>query len=160
MANSITTQVIEDGERYNITRVDFLLDTSNASETLIVDFPGMSLTHPPSSEVRLERIWYSIQDPIEVRLMWQADTSTAFMDIAGRGDEKFWVFGGLTNTATTGKTGSITMLTNGWASGSIGGSMVFQCVKCSSTTGLAAGRLLTESSDSLQAETGAFINIG
>jgi hypothetical protein len=159
MANAVTTQVIEDGQRFNITKVDITCDTSDLAETLAVDFGGMSVTDPPSSEVWIDEVVYSIQDPISVQVLWQADTSLKAIDLAGRGKIDFWKFGGLRNNSATGRTGSIVVTTKGWASGTISGTIIFRTVKCrGSALFFAQGRVLTELSDSLQAETGAFIN--
>ncbi|WP_460992170.1 hypothetical protein, partial [Staphylococcus aureus] len=65
MANSVTTQVIEDGPRNYVLKVNMLLDTSDVAVTDLITPSGLSSLgdiQPACSRVSIQRIVYAIED--------------------------------------------------------------------------------------------------
>ena len=122
MANVVSTQVLQDGERNTTVKITGVLDTSNVSSTVVIDPATFS---PVPTQFRIDHLDYSISDPLEVRLLWDATTPVDILPIAGRGRMSFWSFGGLQNNAGTGKTGKILLETTGYTTGS---TLVFSVV--------------------------------
>jgi hypothetical protein len=119
MANSVNIQTVLDGPRNCVIKVEGILDTSDLARTLLVDpstLAGMDNTGlvKPLGLI-VDRIQYSIEDTLEVRLDWDATTPTRMVELDGRGTEKYERFGGLTNNSAAGRTGKIFMSTQGWA---------------------------------------------
>jgi len=126
MANSLVTQIITDGPRNATVKVTGVLDTSDLSVTTIVN-PASFVPIPP--QFRIYHLDYSISDQLELQLQWHATANVVILPLAGRGRMSFVDFGGLTNNAGAGKTGSIDLLTTGWASGIQIFSLVLELVK-------------------------------
>ena len=131
MANSFTTQILEEGQRNAIVKLTAVLDTSDLALTTAIDVTtlnqaGIGFT---PAQVRIDHIDYSISDQLEVQLLWGATTDVVILPLAGRGRLMFWNFGGLTNNAGAGKTGNIKIKTTGWASGTQVFSVVLEMVK-------------------------------
>jgi hypothetical protein len=119
MANSVNIQTVLDGPRNCVIKVEGILDTSDLARTLLVDpstLAGMDNTGlvKPLGLI-VDRIQYSIEDTLEVRLDWDATTPSRMVELDGRGTEKYERFGGLTNNSGAGRTGKIFMATQGWA---------------------------------------------
>ena len=115
MANSFTTQILEEGQRNAIVKLTAVLDTSdlalsNAVQMSDINQGGIGAT---PTQVRIDHIDYSISDQLEVQLWWDATTDVIIMPLAGRGKLMFWNFGGLTNNSGAGKTGNILIKTTG-----------------------------------------------
>ena len=113
MANSLLTQIIQDGPRHVTLKVTATLDTSNVAQTSIL-LP--SQTSPVPYSFRVMHVDYSITDQLAVQLLWNATTDQVMMPLAGRGRMSFQEFGGLTDNGGTGVTGGIDVLTTGWTS--------------------------------------------
>lgn len=131
MANSFTTQILEEGQRNAIVKLTAVLDTSDLALTTAIDVTtlnqsGIGFT---PTQVRIDHIDYSISDQLEVQLLWGATTDVVILPLAGRGRLMFWNFGGLTNNAGAGKTGNIKIKTTGWTSGTQVFSVVLELVK-------------------------------
>ena len=126
MANSVTTQILEDGARNAIVKITGVLDTSNVSVTTYIDPANFS---PVPTQFRIDHIDYSVSDQLEVQLQWNATSNVTIMPLAGRGKLSFWNFGGLQNNAGAGKSGKIDLLTTGWTSGTQVFSLVLELVK-------------------------------
>lgn len=114
MANQINSQIILDGPRNAIFKVTGILDTSDMAYAVIV--APASYAFKPTGFL-IDYVDYSISDQLELQLAWDATTPVPIMPLAGRGRMGFCEFGGLTNNAVTGKTGSIGLKTTGWQSG-------------------------------------------
>jgi hypothetical protein len=99
MANQYATQIIEDGWRNAIAKVTGILDTSDASiEPAIAlgDFTNNDVLLGTLVGFRIDHIWHSIGDGIEVSVHWAASPNDILiMALAGRGKETFDVVGGL-----------------------------------------------------------------
>ena len=126
MANQLLTQTLVDGARNAVVKITGVLDTSDVSTTVVVD-PANFI--PTPTTFRIDHIDYSISDPLEVRLLWDATTDVDILPLAGRGRMSFWNFGGLQNNAGAGNTGKINLETNGYTSGTLVFSVVLELVK-------------------------------
>jgi hypothetical protein len=131
MANSFTTQILQEGPRNAIIKLAGVLDTSDQALTTAVDVTtltqgGVSIA---PAQVRIDHIDYSISDQLEVQLWWDATTDVIIMPIAGRGKMSFWNFGGLNNNSGAGKSGNILIKTTGYASGTQVFSVILELVK-------------------------------
>ena len=119
MANSVNTQIIQDGPRNLVVKIEGILDTSDLASTVVVDpstLAGMDNTGSIKAlGLIVDRIQYSVEDTLEVRLAWDATTPTRMLELQGRGTEKYERFGGLTNNSGAGRTGKILLSTEGWA---------------------------------------------
>lgn len=131
MANSFTTQILEEGQRNAIVKLTGVLDTSDLALTTAIDITTLNqagIGYTPT-QVRIDHIDYSISDQIEIQLWWDATTDVIIMPLAGRGRLMFWNFGGLTNNSGAGKTGNILIKTTGWTLGTQVFSVVLELVK-------------------------------
>lgn len=119
MANSFTTQILEEGPRNAVVKLTGVLDTSNLASTVAVDPANfnMSGTGQTPTQFRIDEIEYSISDQLEVQLLWDATAPVVIVAMAGREDIGSKKYGGLQNNAGAGKTGKISVQTTGWASG-------------------------------------------
>jgi hypothetical protein len=131
MANSVTTQILEEGQRNVIIKVTGVLDTSDyaLTETIQVSTLNQGGIGATPTQLRIDHIDYSISDQLEVQMWWGATSDVIIMPIAGRGRMSFWNFGGLVNNAGAGKTGNIKFKTTGWTSGIQVFSIILECVK-------------------------------
>ena len=132
MANSFTTQILEEGPRNVTMKLVGVLDASNQSSEIAVDVSTLNQggIGPTPTAVRIDRMDYSITDQLGVQLSWDATTDVVAVAIAGRGNMCFRSSGGpLTNNAGTGKTGDILIKTTGYASGTQTYTIVLQMVK-------------------------------
>lgn len=122
MANSVTTQVIVDGPRNCIVKVEGVLDSSDYPITALIDpavLAGMDNTGTQKAATFLiDRVTFNVEDGIEVRLYWDAPTPTRIEAMNGRGTAKYNFFGGLRNNATS-PTGKISFSTEGWTMGMV-----------------------------------------
>jgi len=131
MANSVTTQILEEGQRNVIMKIAGVLDTSDYALSTFVSMAAINqggAGYTPT-QVRIDHIDYSISDQLEVQLWWDATSDVIIMPIAGRGRMTFWNFGGLVNNAGAGKTGDILIKTTGWTSGTQVFSVILEMVK-------------------------------
>ena len=123
MANSVNTQIVQDGPRNVVIKVEGILDTSDLTSTVIVDpsvLAGMDNTGTIKAlGLIVDRIQYSVEDLLELRLAWDATTPTRLVELDGRGTEKFERFGGLTNNSGAGRTGKILLSTQGWVAAAV-----------------------------------------
>jgi len=123
MANALTTQLILDGPRNCVVKIVGILDTSDVAPVVIVNpatLTGMDFTGLiKAAGLLLTKITYKVEDGLEVRLAWEATTPVFIEDITGRGVQDYVAFGGLPNNSGAGRTGSIMLSTEGWASLSV-----------------------------------------
>ena len=131
MANTFTTQILQEGPRNVVMKLVGTLDASDQSSTLAVDVSALNQggIGPSPTAVRIDHIDYSISDQIKVELLWDATTDVIALALAGREDMSFKSFGGLTNNAGAGKTGDINILTTGYASGTQTYTIILHMVK-------------------------------
>ena len=123
MANSVNTQIIQDGPRNVVIKVEGILDTANLASQVLVDpaaLAGMDNTGAVKAKgLILDRIQFAIEDGLECRLAWDATAPTWIVELTGRGTEKYDRFGGLPNNSGAGRTGKILLSTEGWAAAKI-----------------------------------------
>jgi hypothetical protein len=123
MANSVTTQVILDGPRNAVVKIEGVLDTSDLTSTVIIDpstMQGIDNTGLVKAlKVRLLEATWVVEDTLSVNLFWDATTPVRIGEFTGRGETKSKKFGGFVNNGGAGVTGKITMTTEGWAAGKI-----------------------------------------
>ena len=134
MANVVSTQVILDGPRNVVVKVDGILDTSDLASTVIIDPSTYMVTEVSTqlraTKVRIYKIYPSIEDALECRLAWDATTPVRILELTGRGKMDFSTFGGLVNNGGAGVTGKVLLSTEGWATGKIlSFSLIFELVK-------------------------------
>jgi len=111
MANSVVSNVVHDGAVNVLLVVTGILDTSDHA---IADITTISGLNPVPTLLRLDRVFYSIEDALSCRLWWHATADLLIMPLAGRGHFDFDWFGGWTNPKTAGYTGNIRLSTAGW----------------------------------------------
>ena len=134
MANVVSTQVILDGPRNVVIKVDGILDTSDLASTVIIDPSTYMVTEVSTqlraTKVRIYKIYPSIEDALECRLAWDATTPVRILELTGRGKMDFSTFGGLVNNGGAGVTGKVLLSTEGWSAGKIlSFSLIFELVK-------------------------------
>lgn len=122
MANSVTTQVLEDGPENVVIRVEGVLDTSDLASTVIVDPANYGDIGPyaglKASKLRIKQTLFNVADGLSVNLFWDASTPVRVQELVGRGQHNHRPAGGLQNNASS-PTGRITLTTTGWSTGKI-----------------------------------------
>lgn len=119
MADSVTSQIIVDGDRNAVIAFTNVSDGTGESAVLKVDVSALQ----PNSRygqvctgVTVRRVIYDCFG-MSVSLLWDASTDVRFLVLAGYGTHDFAPFGGIPNNAGAGKTGDILFTTNGATSG-------------------------------------------
>jgi hypothetical protein len=121
MANSTSIQILNDGPRNVVVKLDGLLDTSDLTSTTVVDpalLSDMNINGVKASKLRINKIVYDVEDTLDVELFWDAATPVRIWNLVGRGKVDAHRTGGINNNATN-PTGKITMTTQGWSTGAI-----------------------------------------
>jgi hypothetical protein len=118
MANSVTTQVILDGARNAIIKIEGVLDTSDLASTVIADvsqLTGIDNTlSRKAANFRVGRVSYDAEGALAVILSWDGTTPSRIGSFDGCDNVSYEAFGGLTNNAV-GPNGKITARTQGYA---------------------------------------------
>lgn len=133
MANSVVTQILADGCRHFTLKVTGILDTSDVAATAIVTPASMASMVSSAGvlpqQVRIDRITWSIQEGLAVRLEWDAATPVQILDLTKTGAQDYRDMGGLQNNAVS-PTGNILMATQGFVAASIYNfSFLMECIK-------------------------------
>ena len=124
MANTLAIQVLEDGPRNTILRVQGDQNTSDLAYQVLIA-PG-SLGYMDQSrlmratQLRINALEWDVQGAqyFQVRLWWDNSTpanSVRAWDMIGRSNKWFHDIGGISNTQATGFTGAIGISTQGWS---------------------------------------------
>jgi hypothetical protein len=121
MADAVTTTTIQDGDRIAVIQLTNTSDGTGESAVTKIDVSSLaanSSNKQACTGVKLGRIVYSTFG-MSVKLLWDATTNTICWDLNAdyTTDEDFTVFGGIQNTAGSGKTGDIALTTTGHSSG-------------------------------------------
>jgi hypothetical protein len=108
-----------------------VLDTSDQASITVLD-PALQFIDAinPTTQYRIDRLDWSISDPLVIRLVWDATTPVKIIEMAGRGN--MWlggIYGGLQNNAGAGKTGKILGLSTGYASGTVAFTVIIRAIK-------------------------------
>ena len=120
MADTVTTQIIQDGERNCIMKFTNVSDGTGESAVVKVDVSALQ-SNPSGiacSEVRLVRVSHAIVG-MSVQMFFNASTNVLLMELAesSNGHMDFQDFGGIPNNAGSGKHGDILFTTKGHTSG-------------------------------------------
>lgn len=155
MANELDIQKLLDGDRNLQIKVVGVIDSANFTDETIVDISTLTPTRPPTTEVSVAEIQYSIQDGITVYLYWEAAANKLICPLAGRG--MFPILPDLVpliNDAMSGKTGNVLLSTLGWTTGTSAFTLILHFNKLSLTDELDDVFLLTEDSHEILTEGG------
>ena len=120
MADAVTSQTIQDGERNCIMKFTNVSDGTGESAVAKVDVSALQ-SNPSGiacSEVRLVRVSHAIVG-MSVQMFFNATTNVLLMELAesSNGHMDFTDFGGIPNNAGSGKNGDILFTTKGHSSG-------------------------------------------
>ena len=131
MADAVTTQVLEDGERLYIAKFTDISDGTGESAVLKID---VSTLNPNAfnlacNGVKLNKIWAQT-DGMGLNILWDATTDviveTVPQNIMYTAD--YSSFGGIPNNSGTGKTGDVLFTTVGASSGDRY-TVILECIK-------------------------------
>ena len=120
MSGTVTTQIIQDGERNCIMKFTNVSDGTGESAVVKVDVSALQ-SNPSGiacSEVRLVRVSHAIVG-MSVQMFFNASTNVLLMELAesSNGHMDFQDFGGIPNNAGSGKDGDILFTTKDHTSG-------------------------------------------
>ena len=120
MADTVTTQIIEDGERNAVIKFTNVSDGTGESAVAKVDVSALAANSSgvSCSEVRVMRISHAIVG-MSVQMFFDASSNVLLMELAesSNGHLDFRNIGGIPNNAGSGKTGDILFTTKGHSSG-------------------------------------------
>ena len=120
MADAVTSNTLMDSDRVAIIQLTNTSDGTGESAVKKVDVSALSANSAGQActGVRLAKIVYSTFG-MSVKLLWDASTDTICWDLNENytDSEDFTEFGGIRNTAGSGKTGDIMLTTTGHSSG-------------------------------------------
>lgn len=122
MANTFSSQVIEDGPRNYVLKYNMLLDTADASITDLITPSGLSSMgdlQPACSRVTIQRIVYDVEDTLTVNLYWDATADVPIARLVGRGEIDQIKYSGMPNNAGAGITGKVQYDTQGWSASAV-----------------------------------------
>ena len=121
MADAVTSTTLSDSDRSVVIQLTNTSDGSGEAGVNKVDVSGLATRTSDGKActgVRLAKIVYSTFG-MSIKLLWDATTNTICWDLNAdyTTDEDFSEFGGIRNTAGSGKTGDILLTTTGHSSG-------------------------------------------
>jgi len=120
MADAVTSQTIQDGERNCIMKFTNVSDGSGESAVAKVDVSALAANAAgvSCSEVRVMRVSHAIVG-MSVQLFLNASSNVLLIELAesSNGHMDFKDFGGIPNNAGSGKNGDILFTTKGHSSG-------------------------------------------
>jgi len=120
MADAVTSQTIEDGERNCIMKFTNVSDGTGESAVAKVDVSALAANAAgiSCSEVRVMRVSHAIVG-MSVQMFLNATSNVLLMELAesSNGHMDFHDFGGIPNNAGSGKTGDVLFTTVGHTSG-------------------------------------------
>ena len=131
MADAVTTQVLEDGERLYIAKFTNISDGTGETAVTKID---VSTLNPNAynlacNGVKLNKIWAQT-DGMGLNILWDATTDviveTVPQNIMYTAD--YSSFGGIPNNSGTGKTGDVLFTTVGASSGDRY-TVILECIK-------------------------------
>ena len=133
MADTVSSTTILDGDKDFIVQLTNVSDSTGESAVTKVDVSGLTARKSDGAActgVKLFRVYYSILGFTKIGLLWDASTDTLCMELNPSADGvlDFSPFGGLQNTAGSGKTGDINLTTTGASNGD-SYMIVLHCIK-------------------------------
>lgn len=95
--------------------------TGTAGAVVIAD-PALlsvvdSLNQKFATQLRIDRIIYTVEEGLAVRLLWEATANVSIINLVKAGHQELKRFGGYQNNGGAGKTGKVVLSTEGWGSG-------------------------------------------
>jgi len=126
MANSVTTQVVTDGDRNYTIKVVGILDTSDHA---VADLITLSDLAPIPTAIRLDEVEFSVDSPLAAILYWKATTDVPIITMTQSDHQTYKDVGGLNNNSGTGKTGGVRLATKGYTSGTLTFSFIARFTK-------------------------------
>jgi len=122
MANSVSIQILENGDRNVKVLLSGTIDTSNVSTSTLLD-PATLLNSDGTTNSRLiiDKVTYNIEAGLAVDLLWDAKVDSPILSLVNASDElTFRKFGGLYSpTSVSLLSGAINYRTRGWTAGQI-----------------------------------------
>jgi len=135
MANSVQTQILEDGDRNVVVKLIGILDTSNVSLATLLDPATLAsvntsgLNSQKAATLAIKKVTFDIEDGLAVNLYWDATTDVPIWRFTGRSKVNADFVGFLQNNAGSGVTGKILYDTDGYTSGLASFSLLIECIK-------------------------------
>ena len=118
MADAVTSQTIQDGDRIAVMKFTNISDGSGESAVAKVDVSALSTesgTERACAGVTIQQIWYDCSG-MTVDILWDASTDVICWTLSGYGFYDFRQAGPLTNNASS-PTGDIMFTTKGATDG-------------------------------------------
>ena len=116
MADTVASQIIEDGPKYSVMKFTNLSDGTGESAVAKIDVSALenSADGDACTGVVIERIWWQCIG-MKVQILWNATTNLFCIELGENqsGSHDYTVFGGLTNNAGDGKNGDVLFTTIG-----------------------------------------------
>ena len=115
MADAVTSQTIQDGDRIAVMKFTNISDGSGESVVKKVDVDALraeSGTGKSCAGVTIQQMWYDCSG-MTVDILWDATSNVLCWTLSGYGFYDFRQAGPLTNNAGSGKTGDILFTTAG-----------------------------------------------
>ena len=115
MADAVTSQTIQDGDRIAVMKFTNISDGSGEAAVTKVDVSALqaeSGTERACAGVTIQQMWYDCSG-MTVDILWDASTDVICWTLSGYGFYDFRQAGPLTNNAGSGKTGDILFTTAG-----------------------------------------------
>ena len=120
MADTVTSTTIQDGERTSVLRFTNVSDGTGESAVVKGDASALAAmtSGSKSTNIKIMKCWWSISG-MDVDMLFDASTNILALSLTsdGAGYLDFTSFGGLPNTAGSGKTGDIVFTTRNHTSG-------------------------------------------
>ncbi|NCW67443.1 MAG: hypothetical protein EBV86_02575 [Marivivens sp.] len=119
MADAVTTQTIQDGDRQVVMKFTNISDGTGESAVTKVDVSTLapeSRTGRVCTEVKINRIFYDVSG-MSVDILWDATVDALCLSLSGHGMFDYRATGALPNNAGAGKTGDIAFTTSGATAG-------------------------------------------
>lgn len=111
MADSVTTQIIENGVRNLVMKFTNVSD--GVGETAVVKVDASTFTPALTASLKVRKIEYNVTGGA-VRLLWDATTDITFAYLTGYGTLCLEDTQGIVNNAGTGVTADILLTTSGF----------------------------------------------
>jgi len=119
MADAVTSQTLQDGDRVAVMKFTNISDGSGESAVAKVDVSALqteSGTGKSCARVAVERIWYDCSG-MTVDILWNASTNVICWTLSGYGYYDWRSAGPLVNNAGSGINGDVLFTTTGHSSG-------------------------------------------
>jgi hypothetical protein len=119
MADAVTSQTLQDGDKSVVMKFTNISDGSGEAAVKKVDVSALqsqSGTDATCTGVSIQQVWYELNG-MTVDLIWDASTDVLCWTLSGYGFFDFRSAGPLTNNSGGGKTGDLMFTTTGHASG-------------------------------------------